>query len=72
MAAITPNRSGVSPAEGSAVLGGLALGIVEVFLRGFLPTRISGLTEGIVFVLLALLFVVRPQGLVTVRRAERV
>jgi branched-chain amino acid transport system permease protein len=57
---------------GGAVLGGLALGIVEVFLRGFLPTRISGLTEGIVFVLLALLFVVRPQGLVTVRRAERV
>lgn len=57
---------------GGAVLGGFALGIVEVFLRAFLPTRVSGLTEAFVFVLLALLFVVRPQGLVTVRRAERV
>ncbi len=57
---------------GGAVLGGLALGLVEVFLRGWLPTDISGLTEAFVFVLLALLFVVRPQGFVTVRRAERV
>jgi hypothetical protein len=31
-----------------------------------------GLTEAFLFVLIALLFIVRPQGLVTVRRAERV
>ena len=55
-----------------AVLGGLALGIVSALLRGFLPDDVAGLTEGFLFVLVALLFVVRPQGLVTVRRAERV
>jgi len=55
-----------------AVLGGLALGITSALLRAFLPADVSGLTEGFLFVLVALLFVVRPQGLVTVRRAERV
>jgi branched-chain amino acid transport system permease protein len=55
-----------------AVLGGLALGVASALLRGFLPDDVSGLTEGFLFVLVALLFVVRPQGLITVRRAERV
>jgi len=55
-----------------AVIGGFVLGIVQVMLRGFLPSEISGLTEGILFVLLAMLFIVRPQGLVSVSRAERV
>lgn len=55
-----------------AVLGGLALGLVEVYLRAWLPPEIAGLTEGIVFLLIALLFIVRPQGFITVRRAERV
>lgn len=55
-----------------AVLGGLALGLTQVLLRSWLPADLSGLTEGLIFVLIALLFIVRPQGLVTVRRAERV
>ncbi len=55
-----------------AVLGGFALGLTEVYLRAWLPSDLAGLTEGIVFLLIALLFIVRPQGLVTVRRAERV
>jgi len=55
-----------------AVLGGLALGLTQVLLRSWLPPDLSGLTEGLIFVLIALLFIVRPQGLVTVRRAERV
>ncbi len=55
-----------------AVLGGLALGLAQVFLRAWLPAGISGLTEGLIFVLIAVLFIVRPQGLVTVHRAERV
>lgn len=55
-----------------AVLGGFALGLVEVYLRAWLPPQIVGLTEGIVFLLIALLFIVRPQGFITVRRAERV
>ncbi len=55
-----------------AVLGGLALGLAEVLLRSRLPDGVASLTEGVVFVLIALLFIFRPQGLVTVAHAERV
>ncbi len=55
-----------------AVLGGITLGLVEVLLISRLPAGIAGLTDGIVFVLIALLFVFRPQGLITVRQVERV
>jgi len=55
-----------------AVLGGLALGIAEVMLRSQLPTSVAELTEGVVFILIALLFIFRPQGLITVAHAERV
>jgi branched-chain amino acid transport system permease protein len=55
-----------------AVIGGLALGVAEVVLRSQLPSGVAGLTDGFVFVLIALLFIFRPQGLITVGRAERV
>tara|TARA_B100000700_G_scaffold330941_1_gene460176 strand:+ start:593 stop:1480 length:888 start_codon:yes stop_codon:yes gene_type:complete len=55
-----------------AVMGGVILGLAEVLLISRLPESLVGLTDGIVFLLIALLFVFRPQGLVTVRRAERV
>ncbi|MDE0067636.1 MAG: branched-chain amino acid ABC transporter permease [Acidimicrobiaceae bacterium] len=55
-----------------AVLGGFALGLAEVLLRSRLPDSIASLTEGVVFVLIALLFIFRPQGLITVAHAERV
>ena len=55
-----------------AVLGGFALGIAEVLLRSRLPESLASLTEGIVFVLIALLFIFRPGGLITVARVERV
>ncbi len=55
-----------------AVLGGFALGLAEVLLRSRLPDGIANLTEGVVFVLIALLFIFRPQGLITVAHAERV
>ena len=56
-----------------AVAGGLALGLAEVAFRGYLPEGVwERLTDAFVFVLIAVLFVVRPQGLFTVRRAERV
>ncbi len=57
---------------GGAVLGGFALGLVEVFLLARLPDDWVGLTNGIVFLLIALLFIFRPQGLITVGHAERV
>ncbi len=55
-----------------AVIGGLALGIVEVLLIARLPAAWVGLTNGFVFMLIALLFVFRPGGLITVGKAERV
>ncbi|MEM9562638.1 MAG: branched-chain amino acid ABC transporter permease [Actinomycetota bacterium] len=55
-----------------AVLGGFALGLAEVLLRSRLPDGIANLTEGVVFLLIALLFIFRPQGLITVAHAERV
>jgi branched-chain amino acid transport system permease protein len=55
-----------------AVMGGLALGVAEVLLRSWLPGSVAGLTDGFVFLLIALLFIFRPQGIITVSRAERV
>lgn len=55
-----------------AVIGGFVLGLAEVLLRSQLPSSIAGLTNGIVFVLIAVLFIFRPQGIITVRKAERV
>lgn len=55
-----------------AVIGGLSLGLAEVLLRSQLPTSVEGLTNGFVFVLIALLFIFRPEGIITVGRAERV
>ena len=56
-----------------AVVGGLGLGLAEVMFRGYLPEGVfERLTDAFVFVLIALLFIVRPHGLFTVRTAERV
>ena len=55
-----------------AVIGGLLLGLVEVLLIANLSDEFVGLTNGIVFLLIALLFVFRPGGLFAVARAERV
>lgn len=55
-----------------AVIGGFALGLAEVLLRSRLPDGWAGLTDGVVFLLIALLFIFRPQGFITVARAERV
>lgn len=55
-----------------AVLGGFTLGLAEILLRSWLPDSIASLTEGVVFLLIALLFVFRPGGLITVAHAERV
>lgn len=55
-----------------AVLGGFTLGLAEVVLRSRLPDSVASLTEAVVFGLIALLFIFRPQGLVTVAHAERV
>lgn len=55
-----------------AVLGGFALGLAEVLLRSWLPNGLASLTEGVVFALIAVLFIFRPGGLISVAHAERV
>jgi branched-chain amino acid transport system permease protein len=55
-----------------AVVGGLALGVVEVYTRSLLPSGIEGLTDGFVFLVIAALFILRPQGFFNVQTAERV
>lgn len=54
-----------------AVVGGLLLGVVEVFLIARLPDGFVGLTNGVVFLFIAVLFVVRPGGLFTAASTER-
>lgn len=58
-----------------AIIGGLALGLLETVARAYLPdvaTRLDRFSTGIVFIVVALFFVLRPQGLFTVSQAERV
>ena len=56
-----------------AVIGGLSLGLAEVFFRSYLPDGTAQrLTDAFVFVLIAALFIVRPAGLFKVTSAERV
>ena len=56
-----------------AVIGGLSLGLAEVFFRSYLPDGTTErLTDAFVFVLIAALFIVRPAGLFKVPAAERV
>lgn len=56
-----------------AVIGGLSLGLAEVFFRSYLPAGpLERLTDAFVFMLIAALFIVRPEGLFRVTAAERV
>ena len=55
-----------------AVLGGFVLGLAEVLLLSRLPDSVASLTQGFVFLMIALLFIFRPQGLIRVAHAERV
>jgi branched-chain amino acid transport system permease protein len=55
-----------------AVAGGFVLGFTEVALRAWLPASLSGLTQGFLFLLVALLLLVRPHGLFGQKTAVRV
>jgi branched-chain amino acid transport system permease protein len=55
-----------------AVIGGFALGLAEVLMRAWLPGSIENLSGGVVFLLIAVLFIFRPGGIVSVPHAERV
>jgi branched-chain amino acid transport system permease protein len=58
-----------------AILGGLALGLLETFTRSYLPEVSQGFdrfSTGVVFIIVGLFFVVRPEGIFKVTSAERV
>jgi branched-chain amino acid transport system permease protein len=56
-----------------AVVGGVALGLLQTFFQSYLPEgTLSYLNDAFVFAVIAIVFVVRPQGLFNVVRAERV
>ena len=46
-----------------AVVGGLALGLLEVFLVGYLPDALAQFRDGYVFLVLILVLLLRPSGL---------
>lgn len=54
-----------------AVVGGLALGVSEVMLRAYLPGSLTGLTDGILFALVVVVIVLRPQGIMGIRERLR-
>ncbi len=55
-----------------AVVGGLALGVAERVAAGYLPDGYSGYSNAVAFALLLLVLLVRPTGLLSALRAERV
>ncbi len=58
-----------------AVLGGLALGLMETLTRAYLPELAVGwdkFSTAVVFILIATFFVIRPDGIFKVSHAERV
>lgn len=54
-----------------AVVGGLLLGLAEILLVSRLPDSVDGMVNGIVFVLVAVLFIFRPSGILAVRSSHR-
>ena len=58
-----------------AVVGGLVLGLLETITRAYLPELAVGwdkFSTAVVFVLIAVFFVIRPDGVFKVSHAERV
>lgn len=55
-----------------AVLGGFILGFIETIFRAFLPSSASGFTNGLLFVIVAVILIARPQGLLAPKSAARV
>lgn len=55
-----------------AVLGGYLLGFAEVFLVGFLPEGTSGYRDALVFVILIIVLLLRPNGILGSTEREKV
>jgi branched-chain amino acid transport system permease protein len=55
-----------------AVLGGFIVGLLETGFRAFLPSSASGFTNGLLFLIVAIILVLRPEGLIAPKSAARV
>jgi branched-chain amino acid transport system permease protein len=55
-----------------AVLGGFIVGFLETAFRAFLPSSASGFTNGLLFLIVAIILVLRPDGLIAPKSAARV
>jgi branched-chain amino acid transport system permease protein len=55
-----------------AVLGGFILGFLETVFRAFLPTQATGFTNGLIFLIIGIILILRPDGLIAPKRAVRV
>jgi len=55
-----------------AVLGGFIVGLLETGFRAFLPSSASGFTNGLLFLIVAIILVLRPDGLIAPKSAARV
>lgn len=54
-----------------AVLGGFILGFAEVALRAGLPSSITGLTDGVLFAIVVIIIISRPEGILGVKQRLR-
>jgi branched-chain amino acid transport system permease protein len=55
-----------------AVLGGFLLGFAEVFIVGFMPEGTSGYRDAVVFLILILMLLVRPNGILGSTEKEKI
>ncbi|HZW97405.1 MAG TPA: branched-chain amino acid ABC transporter permease [Bacillota bacterium] len=55
-----------------AMLGGFLLGLVETMTRAYIPSSVAQLSEGIVFVILILVLLLKPAGLLGKSEREKV
>ena len=54
------------------VLGAYVLGFLEIFLAGWLPAGTTGYRDAVIFALLIVVLLVRPQGILGSTEPEKV
>ncbi len=55
-----------------AMLGGFLLGLIETMTRAYIPASLSQLSEGVVFIVLILVLLLKPAGLLGKSEREKV
>ena len=55
-----------------AMLGGFLLGLIETMTRAYIPSSFSQLSEGVVFIVLILVLLLKPAGMLGKSEREKV